>query len=317
MKNIALLSTFCFLLLSLVVKAQTPPNAFNYSAVARNAAGQPIANATIGIQISILKTSPTGASQYSENHFVNTDAFGLFNLVIGLGAVQSGSMANIDWSNDNYYLKLGMDATGGTNFLTMGTTLFLSVPFALYAKTAESIVGSGYGFGSFTHFIGEEFGGGVIFHLWKDSAGIEHGLIVDKVNLSSSHVWSNIDTNLIGPAAQSAWNGLSNSNAIVGQAGHAISAAALCLNSNNGGQSDWYLPSIDELKRLYDKRLEVNTTLRGISGAVELVKNERFAFYLSSTEISFNYAYYFEISMGYERNINKSFANYVRAVRAF
>jgi hypothetical protein len=33
--------------------------------------------------------------------------------------------------------------------------------------------------GCFKHYIGEEFGGGVIFHLWKDSKGIEHGLIVD------------------------------------------------------------------------------------------------------------------------------------------
>ena len=64
MKKITLLLTFCFVLLT-VVKAQTPPNAFNYSAVARNAAGQPIANTTIGIQITILKTSPTGASQYT------------------------------------------------------------------------------------------------------------------------------------------------------------------------------------------------------------------------------------------------------------
>jgi len=137
--------TLCFLLLTLVVNAQTPPNAFNYSAVARNAAGQPIATTTIGIQVSILKTSPTGASQYSENHFVNTDAFGLFNLVIGAGAVQSGSMATIDWSIDNYYLKVGMDAAGGTNFLTMGTTQLLSVPYAMYAKSAGSVNG-GSGF---------------------------------------------------------------------------------------------------------------------------------------------------------------------------
>ena len=148
-KKITLLSTLrqaqgitlCFLLLTLVVNAQTPPNAFNYSAVARNAAGQPIASTTIGIQVSILKTSPLGASQYSENHFVNTDAFGLFNLVIGAGAVQSGSMTTIDWSNDNYYLKVGMDAAGGTNFLTMGTTQLLSVPYAMYAKSAGSVNG--------------------------------------------------------------------------------------------------------------------------------------------------------------------------------
>ncbi len=139
--NVTLLSTFCFLFLTFLIKAQVPPNAFNYSAVARNAAGQPISTTTIGIQINILKTSPTGASQYSENHFVNTDAFGLFNLVIGAGAVQSGSMSTIDWSNDNYYLKVGMDANGGTNFLTMGTTQLLSVPYAMYAKSAGSVSG--------------------------------------------------------------------------------------------------------------------------------------------------------------------------------
>ncbi len=140
MKKIILLLTLSFSLLNFA-NAQTPPNAFNYSAVARNAAGQPIASTTIGIQVSILKTSPLGASQYSENHFVNTDAFGLFNLVIGAGAVQSGSMATIDWSNDNYYLKVGMDAAGGTNFLTMGTTQLLSVPYAMYAKSAGSVNG--------------------------------------------------------------------------------------------------------------------------------------------------------------------------------
>lgn len=140
MKKIILLLTLSFSLLNFA-NAQTPPNAFNYSAVARNAAEQPIATTTIGIQITILKTSPTGASQYSENHFVNTDAYGLFNLVIGAGAVQSGSMATIDWSNDNYYLKVGMDAAGGTNFLTMGTTQLLSVPYAMYAKSAGSVSG--------------------------------------------------------------------------------------------------------------------------------------------------------------------------------
>src|SRR4051812_2615335 len=130
MNKITLLFAFFLAVLNFVY-AQTPPQAFNYSAVARNAGGQPIATSTIGIQISISKTSTIGAVQYSENHFVNTDAFGLFNLLIGAGAVQSGSMSNINWSSDNYYLKVGMDVNGGTNFLTMGTTQFLSVPYAL------------------------------------------------------------------------------------------------------------------------------------------------------------------------------------------
>jgi len=312
MKKITLLSTLCFLLLTLVVNAQTPPNAFNYSAVARNAAGQPIANTTIGIQITILKTSPTGVSQYSENHFVNTDAFGLFNLVIGAGAVQSGSMATIDWSNDNYYLKVGMDATGGTNFLTMGTTQLLSVPYALYAKSAGSVSGGGSG-GGFTHYIGEEFGGGVIFHLWKDALGVEHGLIIDKTDLSTAQVWSNIDAILIGSSAQSNWDGLSNSNAIFGQAGHTSSASALCLNSTIGGQSDWYLPSIQELSMLWNNYYTVARSLTQISGATQLQP----AAYWSSTESASTTAWNFNFSSGIVSNFGKNQTLYVRAVRKF
>jgi hypothetical protein len=140
MKKISLLLAFCLAILT-VAQAQIPPQAFNYSAVARNAAGQPIATATIGIQISILKTSALGTVLYSENHFVNTDSFGLFNLIVGAGAVQSGSMNSIQWSTDNFYLKVGMDINGGTSFLTMGTTQLLSVPYAIHAATADSIIG--------------------------------------------------------------------------------------------------------------------------------------------------------------------------------
>lgn len=314
MKNIILLFTLSFSLLNFV-NAQTPPNAFNYSAVARDAAGQPIATATIGIQATILKTSPTGASQYAENHFVNTDAYGLFNLVIGAGVAQSGSMATIDWSSDNYYLKVDMDAAGGTNFLTMGTTQLLSVPYALHAKTADSIVGGGTSGGGFTHYIGEEFGGGVIFHLWKDAQGVEHGLIVDLIDLSTEQVYSNIDNVPIGPSAESSWDGLSNSNAIVGQAGHTSSAAALCLNSTNGGQSDWYLPSIDELSLLWNKRFNVNKSLSAIGGATVLPNR---ASYWSSTEDDYHLAWYFGFGDGHSSFSYYKYAMYyVRAIRTF
>lgn len=151
-KKINLLFIFCSAILTFA-KAQTP-QAFNYSAVARNASGIPIATTTIGIQISILKSSSLGSIVYSENHFINTDDFGLFNLIVGGGSVQSGAMTAIDWSNDNYYLKVGMDANGGTNFLTMGTTQLLSVPYALHAVTADSIVGGNSGFsGSYNDLI--------------------------------------------------------------------------------------------------------------------------------------------------------------------
>jgi hypothetical protein len=84
------------------MQAQEPPNAFNYSAVARDAAGEPIATMTIGIQVSILQSSTIGSAIYVENHLVNTDDFGLFNLIIGAGAAQTGTMENIAWHTDDF-----------------------------------------------------------------------------------------------------------------------------------------------------------------------------------------------------------------------
>jgi hypothetical protein len=48
----------------------------------------------------------------------------------------SGSMATIDWSNGTYYVKITVD---GTDF---GTSQLLSVPYALHAKTTETVTGT-------------------------------------------------------------------------------------------------------------------------------------------------------------------------------
>jgi hypothetical protein len=169
------------------------------------------------------------------------------------------------------------------------------------------------GTGSFTHYIGEEFGGGVIFHLWRDAQGVEHGLIIDKTDLSTAQAWSNITSTLIGAAAQSSWDGSSNSNAIVWQAGHTSSAAALCLNSTNGGQSDWYLPSIQELNMLWNNYYTVARSLSQISGASQL----QLANYWSSAEHGSTNAWLFLFNNGNANSYNKFTTYYVRAVRAF
>jgi hypothetical protein len=332
MKQLNFLITF--LLLTTLVKAQTPQG-FNYSAVARDATGKPLANRNVSVQLSILKTSPTGALQYTENHLVNTDGYGLFNLVVGNGNVITGNLTTILWGSENHYLKVAIDANGGSNFITMGTTQIMSVPYALHAKKADNGIdrvstngdtlylsngqvfvqagSGGNNNGGFTHYIGEQFGGGVIFHLWKDAQGTEHGLIVD-LNDLGQEVWSNVTSTLIGPSAQSSWDGLSNSTAIAGQAGHTNSAAALCLNSTNGGQSDWYLPSIDELSLLWQNRFNLNKSLSSIGGATVLLS---LAYYWSSSEDNANYAWHFSFVDGPTLNYDKNLTTYVRAVRAF
>jgi hypothetical protein len=171
--------------------------------------------------------------------------------------------------------------------------------------------------GSFAHYIGEFFEGGVIFNLWKDNAGVEHGLIADKTNLSINQVWSNVAGVAIGANAQISWDGLSNSNAIISQVNHFNSAALLCINSNNGGQSDWYLPSIDELNLLWQARFFVNKTLSTTANSTLLPFEG--AYYWSSNESNINGSgvYSVDFTTGNVFSDGKFSQNYVRAVRAF
>jgi hypothetical protein len=169
------------------------------------------------------------------------------------------------------------------------------------------------GSGGFTHYIGEPFGGGVIFHLWKDNANTERGLIVALTLQSNATAWSNVG-GLIGSSAQSTWNGLSNSNAIVGQAGHTNSAAKLCLDLVSGGQSDWYLPSIDELVLLWNNRFNVNKTLSSISGSALIGK--QFYYWSSLEEFDLN-CWQLDLSTGIPETSLKSTTKAVRAIRAF
>jgi len=173
----------------------------------------------------------------------------------------------------------------------------------------------------FTYEIGEyvEDEGGVIFHRYIDD-GVQHYLVVDTTNLSTSSAWSNVTGTLIGSTAQSTWDGLSNSNAIVGQAGFTAGASKLCLDSTNNGKSDWYLPAIDELSLLYNNRFNVNRTLSGASSSGSIPGTPTqilYNVYWSSTEFSASNAWYFSFRSGVADNDGKVNAFYIRALRKF
>lgn len=308
MKAKIFIITFALLLIIASSFAQAP-NKMSYQAVIRNSSNALVTNAAVGMRISILQASATGTAVYVETQNPTTNANGLASLEIGGGTVVNGTFSTIDWTNGPYFVQTEIDPTGGTNYTITGTSQLLSVPYALYAASSGTATGGG----NFTHYLGEQLGGGVIFHLWKDSLGVEHGLIVDKTDLSTSQAWSNITTTLIGASAQSSWDGLSNSNAIEGQAGHTNSAAALCLNSTNGGQSDWYLPSIQELNMLWNNYYSVARSLSQITGATQLQP----VYYWSSSEVGTQSAWYFSFSPGSAGIISKVNSHYVRAVRAF
>ena len=130
---------WAFLLLTINSFSQAPQG-FNYQAVVRDDAGNIIAEQVIGIKISLLQGNVDGTVVYSEIHSPTTNSFGLVTLEIGDGAIiLIGDLSSIDWGSNIYFLKVEMDATGGTTFTQMGTNQILSVPYALNAKSVESI----------------------------------------------------------------------------------------------------------------------------------------------------------------------------------
>ncbi len=115
------------------------PNQFNYQAVARNNFGQAIANANIKTKFTILDGSTTGTNVYSEVRSLTTNQLGLFTAAIGgSGATNvTGNFATIDWSTGKKFIKVELDPLGGNNFIALGNTEMLSVPYALYAVNGK------------------------------------------------------------------------------------------------------------------------------------------------------------------------------------
>ena len=92
------------LLICLGVYAQAP-EAINYQAVVRDGTGAIVANQNVGIQLSILQGSLFGSTVYQETFTPTTNTFGLVNMQIGTGAVQTGAFNTIDWGNGPYFIE--------------------------------------------------------------------------------------------------------------------------------------------------------------------------------------------------------------------
>lgn len=447
-----ILSVFILSMSILLTFAQAP-EMFNYQGVARTSTGEPIADQNIGLQISILSGGVSGTAVYVETHSLTTNTIGLYNTQIGNGTLMSGDFTTIDWGASTYFVKVEIDENGGSSYVLAGTSQLLSVPYALYAKTAENVddgdadntnelqvltlngaeLSLSNGGGSVTltggvdtddqtlslsgnilsisegngvdissvghqdlilsgttlsitdgnsidlssiqgdtdtddqtlsisgnsisisegnsvdisgidtddqtlvfsgttlsitdgnsvdlsslqsggggHYVGEEFGGGVVFYTYSDATG-EHGLIVNTEEFLAPWGLDGTDVN----SCESSWNGAANTTSIMSAGALSTDAAGICVNLSTGGNSDWYLPAIDELILLFENRFTVNMALEGISGA-DLLQYLSANQYCSSTEVSAGgcmgfKCQLFETSLG----TGKNYSTYIRAIRKF
>lgn len=120
------------------VLAQSPEK-MSYQAVIRNNNNELVASSNIGMQISILQGSVSGEAVYVEQQFPTTNINGLVGVEIGAGLVKSGSFSTIKWGMSDFFIKTETDLNGGEDYTITGVSQLLSVPYALHAKTAETI----------------------------------------------------------------------------------------------------------------------------------------------------------------------------------
>jgi surface protein len=112
------------------------PNGFNYQASVRDANGDLVTEQSVSFKFHIIQGTQTAAPTYTETHATNTDDLGQVSVVIGQGNATSGTFSSIDWSLGSYFLKIEVELSAGSGYVDLGTTQFMSVPYALYAQNS-------------------------------------------------------------------------------------------------------------------------------------------------------------------------------------
>ena len=159
--------------------------------------------------------------------------------------------------------------------------------------------------------IGDLILGGIVFYI--DETG-EHGLVAALEDLGSFE-WGchgtdiNGNNSSVSPELDGIGTGLQNTLEIVAGCSETPIAASEALAYESGGYSDWYIPSRDELKEMY------NTVGNGGSeGDIGGFGNN---WYWSSSENNSNDAWLVDFDNGYADYGGKANTSRVRVIRAF
>jgi hypothetical protein len=175
------------------------------------------------------------------------------------------------FNNSITSITIGSNVTIGDNFLSYENTNFRN---AYASGGAGTYTGTQYGTwakGAPLLSVGDSYEGGIIVYLLQPgdpgyNATVQHGLIAATEVLGDPDngyevVWSNTTMMTVGTSTLLG-SGSTNTSSMIAQDNSFMpNAASVAQGYNGGGFSDWYLPSKDELEKMYMNKAVVGAGL--------------------------------------------------------
>lgn len=319
------------------------PEKMSYQAIIRNNSEQPIVNQTIGVRIAILQGSVSGTPVYTETQTTISDAIGLMNIEIGTGVSSDDfstiNWANGPYfiksetditGGTNYSISgisqllsvpyafcaktaetvgsipetdpvFGASVAGGIS--AADTASWNHKQDSLFAGTGIDITNNIISRTHSPFYVGKDTLGGIVFYIYTDKYGEQHGYIVSKIDTCAP--WQNSWV-LVG--ANSLFDGEFNTALMTD------SPIKDWLISNFS--TEWYLPAADELGILLMNRFKVDHALAACGGT-PLGSDGLAGVCWSSTEDSYGSAVFIQSVHVWFYALDKASNYHARAIKKF